>query len=373
MIHFARTNTSPLSQWWWTVDRWLLGCVMVIIAVGILMSYAASPSVAETIGQSTYYFVKRQLMLLPFAIALMIGVSLLNPRQIKLVGICVFTAAFILLFLTLFIGVEIKGARRWIQLAGFSLQPSELIKPSFAVVAAWLFSEQRKREYFKGDYASILLWLMTAGLMVAQPDLGMTFVLSAVWGFQWFLAGLSIFWVSLLAIGGVGLLFSAYHLFPHFASRIDRFLDPSSGDTYQAKRALEAFMNGGFFGTGPGEGTVKDKIPDVHADFVFAAAGEEFGMLICIFIVCLFAFVVLRGLKRLNKENDLFIIIASAGLLVQFGLQAVINMASTLSLMPTKGMTLPFVSYGGSSLLGVALGMGMLLGLTRRRPTTEQI
>lgn len=367
MIHFARTNTSPLSQWWWTVDRWLLGALSLIIAIGIILSFAASPSVAETIGQTTYFFVKRQLILLPFACAIMVGISMLSPRQIKVFAIGLFGITLFLLLLTLFAGIEIKGARRWIWI-GFSLQPSEFIKPSLAVVAAWLFSEQRKRPHFKGDNISIFLWFITTALLVAQPDLGMAFVVACVWGFQWFLAGLWIGWVLMLGGAGLVFLYSAYYLFPHFASRIDRFLDPASGDSYQAQRALEAFSNGGFMGTGPGEGVVKNSIPDVHADFVFAVAGEEFGLIPSLFIVCLFAFVVLRGLKRLTREKDLFIVIASAGLLTQFGLQAVINIASTLSLMPTKGMTLPFVSYGGSSLFAIAMGMGMLLGLTRKRP-----
>jgi cell division protein FtsW len=200
-----------------------------------------------------------------------------------------------------------------------------------------------------------------------QPDLGMAFVVSAVWFTQFCMAGLSLAWAGLFALLGMVALIGAYLSFPHVASRVDRFLDPASGDSYQIDRALEAFMNGGLFGRGPGEGTVKQYIPDAHADFVFAVAGEEFGLIACLAILGLFAFVVLRGLTRLLQERNLFVLLAASGLLVQFGLQALINLASTVRLMPTKGMTLPFLSYGGSSLLALAIGMGMLLALTRHR------
>ncbi len=370
MITLARTNTSALSQWWWTVDRWLLAAFLILITIGILLSLAASPAVADMLGLNSFYFFKRQLFYLVAAMGILFGTSLLPPKQIKFLAILVLGFAILCLILTFFVGTEIKGARRWLSLPGFSLQPSEFIKPSFAVVAAWLFSEQYRRPEFRGTAFSIALWLFIFSMLVLQPDLGMAFVVSCVWGFQFFLAGLPMFIVIGLVIGAVGLAFSAYSLFPHFASRIDRFMDPSSGDTFQVQRSMEAFINGGFMGQGPGEGTVKSTIPDVHADFVFAVAGEEFGLIPCLFIVAVFAFIVLRGLKRLRGEGDLFLILAIAGLLVQFGLQAVINMASTLNLMPTKGMTLPFISYGGSSMLAISLGTGMLLGLTRKRPRT---
>lgn len=372
MISFARTNTSPISQWWWTVDRWLLGALMILVTIGIFMSFAASPAVAETIGNSPYYFVKRHLMLLPVALSLMIGISMLHPREIKLLAIGLLIGAIILLIMTFFIGIEIKGARRWLSIAGFSLQPSEFIKPAFAVVAAWLFSEQYKRRGFRGNLFAIGAWLVIFGLLVLQPDLGMAFVVSCVWGFQFFLTGLPMMLVIGLGLAAIGLAFSAYFLFPHFASRIDRFLDPNTGDTYQVTRSMDAFVNGGFMGVGPGEGTVKATIPDVHADFVFAVTGEEFGLIPCLFVVAVFAFIILRGLKRLRGESDLFILLATAGLLTQFTLQAVVNLASTLNLMPTKGMTLPFISYGGSSLLAISIGTGMLLALTRRRPKSGE-
>ncbi len=367
MIQFARNNTGPISQWWWTVDRWVLAAFLTLITLGILLSLAASPAVADKLNIDDYHFVKRHLLVLPVALTLMFGFSLLSPKYIKLAALLILGASLLLLLLTFFFGVEIKGARRWLPFFGFSLQPSEFIKPSFAVVAAWLFSESFKRPQFQGHKFCILLWLAIFGLLVLQPDLGMATVVSLVWGFQFFLAGLKMYLVLLLGAAAIALTLSAYFLFPHFSSRIDRFLDPASGDTYQVQRSMEAFINGGFLGQGPGEGTVKNTIPDVHADFVFAVAGEEFGLIAASAIVAIFGFIVLRGLSRLRRENDLFLLLAVAGLLTQFGLQAIVNLASTVNLMPTKGMTLPFISYGGSSLLAVAINAGMILSLTRKR------
>jgi cell division protein FtsW len=208
-------------------------------------------------------------------------------------------------------------------------------------------------------------------LLLIQPDVGMAIVISSVWACQFFLAGLRLYWAATLAISGVAAFIGAYFTLSHVASRIDRFLDPSIGDSYQVDRSLEAFMNGGLFGRGPGEGTVKEVLPDAHSDFVFAVAGEEFGLFVCLVIVCLFGFVVLRGFAKALQQTDLFILLATSGLIVQFGLQAIINMGSTLRLMPTKGMTLPFVSYGGSSLIAMGLCIGFLLALTRRRVGAE--
>ena len=272
-----------------------------------------------------------------------------------------------LLALTLIAGPEIKGARRWLVVAGLSVQPSEFVKPAFAVVAAWMFAAQRMDDSFPGNTIAGVLLILVTGLLILQPDLGMAAVVPTVWFGQFFLAGLSLPWVALLALLGLCGVVAAYFAFGHVASRIDNFLDPSVGDSYQVTTALEAFNKGGLFGRGPGEGTVKEILPDAHSDFIFAVAGEEFGLFLCLLLVVLFALVVLRGLTRVLQQNDLFVLLAASGLLAQFGLQGLINMASTLRLIPTKGMTLPFISYGGSSLLGLALAMGMVLALTRRR------
>ena len=367
MTTISRTDTSVLGRWWWTVDRWTLAAIAGIAFVGIIMILAASPAVAQRLHLDGFYFVRRQFALLVPALALMIGVSLLNPIQVRRLALLGLTVSIAFLVLTFFHGVEIKGARRWIALGSFSLQPSEFVKPCFAVIAAWMLSEQKKGEGVPGNLIAGALFAMLAALLLLQPDLGMAVVVSAIFFAELFLAGLPMLWVGALVILGVGGLGGAYMMLPHVASRVDRFLDKSAGDSFQVSRSLEAFRNGGLWGRGPGEGMVKDVIPDVHADFIFAVAGEEYGLFVCLLIVGLFAFVVLRGLLRLRTESNLFIILASTGLLVQFGLQAFINMASSLHLMPTKGMTLPFVSYGGSSLLALALGVGMMLALTRRR------
>jgi cell division protein FtsW len=219
----------------------------------------------------------------------------------------------------------------------------------------------------------VALYLLVLGLLLLQPDLGQAVVLSCTWFAEAYLAGLPILLVPVALALGAGGLASAYYVFPHVHSRIDRFLDPAAGDGYQVTRSLEAFTNGGLWGRGPGEGRVKDFLPDAHADFVFAVAGEEMGLIVCLIIVLLFSFIVLRGMSRLLRELNIYVVLAGTGLLVQFGLQAVINMASTLHMMPTKGMTLPFISYGGSSLLALGLGMGMLLAMTRQRFGKENL
>jgi cell division protein FtsW len=366
-MRFARIDQSPVARWWWTIDRWSLAALGMLIGFGVVLSLAASPPVAERIGYDGLHFVRRHLAMLPLAIGLMFAISLQPPRTIRRIALVGFGIAMVLLALTFVVGVEIKGARRWINLPGLSLQPSEFVKPTFAVVAGWLFSEQKMRPRFPGNAISIVLFLAILGMLIKQPDVGMAAVVAVVWFAQFFMAGLRLYWVVAGALAGLAGVVGAYFWLPHVRVRIDHFLDPSAGDSYQVNRSIEAFANGGLWGKGPGEGTIKDVLPDAHADFVFAVAGEEFGLVVCLAIVALFAFIVLRGFSRLLQEGSLFVLLAATGLVVQFGLQAVINMASTLHLIPTKGMTLPFLSYGGSSMLALGLGMGMMLALTRRR------
>jgi cell division protein FtsW len=372
-MSFARTDRSAVAQWWWTVDRWSLVALAALIAFGSLLVMAASPAVAERIHAGGVdhpdglFFVKRYFAVLPLAVSVMFLVSLQTPRTVRRIALVGFVISLALLAYTFVGGVEIKGARRWISLPGLSLQPSEFVKPTFAVVSAWLFSQYRLRENFPGHWIAIGLYLLVVTLLIKQPDLGMTALVSVVWFTQFFLAGMRLYWVAAGMASGVVGLVGAYVTLPHVASRVDRFLNPASGDSYQVDRSMEAFMNGGLWGRGPGEGTVKESLPDAHADFVFAVAGEELGLIVCLVIVALFAFIVLRGFSRLLQETNLFVVLAATGLLVQFGLQAIINMASSLHLMPTKGMTLPFISYGGSSMLSLGLAMGMALALTRRR------
>jgi len=371
MTPFTRADTSILGRWWWTVDRWSLVAIAALMAFGALLAAASSPAVAERIGLDALYFIKRHFMLLPVAVALIVGVSALTPTQVRRTAVIAFLVCIVLLAATLALGVEIKGARRWLSIAGFSLQTTELVKPTFAVVAAWLFSEAAHDPKFPGRIICTGLFALVLGLVIAQPDLGQAVVISCVWMAQFFLAGLPMWLVAGMLVLGVSGIVGSYFTLPHVTSRIDRFLDPKSGDTYQIERSIEAFSSGGLFGRGPGEGQVKTVLPDAHADFVFAVAGEELGLILTLMIVALFAFIVLRGMARAMSEHNLFILLAVSGLLVQFGLQALINMSSSLQLIPTKGMTLPFISYGGSSLLGIAFGLGMILALTRRRIGSE--
>ena len=368
----SRPDDTVLGQWWWTVDRWTLTAVAALIGFGYVMMLAASPAVAERINQSRDLFLLKQVVFLALAGLAVVAVSLLSPRGVRRLALAGCLAALALTAATLAMGAEIKGARRWISLPGLSLQPSEFLKPCFAVVAAWLMAQgQAAGRAWAGMAAAGAVYLVIAVLLKSQPDVGMLAVISAVFFVQLFVGGLS---ALLVGVGVGGLLaacVAAYALFPHVRSRVTRFLDPSSGDSYQVSTALEAFGNGGLLGRGPGEGRVKDVLPDAHADFVFAVMGEEFGLVLCLLVLGLFAFIVLRGMLRLLAEDDLFVVLASTGLVASFGLQAFVNMASSLHLIPTKGMTLPFVSYGGSSVLAVALGMGMLLALTRRRSRAD--
>jgi cell division protein FtsW len=368
MIDFGRTDRSIVGRWWWTVDRWTLLVLILIMAVGIVLIMAASPAVADRIGLDSFHFVRRQIIFLVPALLILFGMSLLPVIWVRRIAVIGFLLSVVLLIGTLLGGTSIKGAQRWLDLGGFLLQPSEFVKPTFAVYAAWMLSQRVQQPGFPGYLFVTGAAIVVLGLLLLQPDVGMTLVVAAVWSTQMFLAGVPMFVVAALAIVGVVGAVGAYALFPHVAARIDRFLDPSSGDTFQIDASLNAFGHGGLFGTGPGEGVVKSILPDAHADFIFAVAGEELGLFASLFIVALFAVLVLRGLLRLLKETELFVVLASAGILVQVGLQAVINIGVNVRLLPAKGMTLPFISYGGSSLLALALGMGIYLALTRRRP-----
>ncbi|NFV81228.1 putative lipid II flippase FtsW [Magnetospirillum aberrantis] len=372
-MNFGRTDTSIMGRWWWTVDRWTIAALFLLAGIGLLLTMAASPAVADRIGADSFHFIRRQFIFLAPAMVVMVGVSLLTPKQVRRLGVVGFGCCLFLLLAVLFVGPEVKGATRWINVAGISIQPSEFTKPTFAVISAWMFAESRLNPGFPGKSIATGLFLLTALLLLRQPDVGQTLIIASVWGGQFFLAGLPMILVLGLVVlgvvGGVG----AYFVFDHVQSRVDRFLDPTGGDAYQVMTALNAFKNGGMFGRGPGEGRVKLVLPDAHTDFILAVAGEEFGIALCLVVVALFAFIVLRGFSRLMKEENLFVVLATAGLLVQFGLQAIVNMASTLRLMPTKGMTLPFISYGGSSMLALALGMGMVLALTRTRYGSEEV
>jgi cell division protein FtsW len=370
MPTLSRADNSLLGRWWWSVDRWTLGAIGTLIGFGYIMMLAASPAVAERIGTSRETFILKQVVFLAFAGAIVVLVSMMSPKDIRRLAMVGCVIALGLTAATMVVGMEIKGARRWISLPGMSVQPSEFLKPCFAVTAAWLLSEAKRSPRFPGTLIACAICGLILMLLKSQPDIGMLAVITVVFLAQLYINGMPLFLVgAALGLMGGGAV-AAYTFLPHVRVRFDSYWK-GEGDHYQINTALEAFGNGGFIGRGAGEGRVKDILPDAHADFVYAVAGEEFGMLICVVILSIFAFIVMRGLLRLLREQDLFVVLSCTGLVTGFGLQAFVNMASTLGLIPTKGMTLPFISYGGSSVIAVALGMGMLLALTRRRGRDE--
>ncbi|CCV14807.1 putative lipid II flippase FtsW [Mesorhizobium sp. STM 4661] len=363
----SRLDKSPVATWWWTIDRWFLAAFLSLMGLGIVLSFAASPAVAQRIGLDSFHFATRQIIFTVPALGVMLAVSFMESRQIRRMALVMLCITLFLMVAVLYIGVEVKGARRWVSLAGLSIQPSEFLKPAFVIICAWLFAEHKRQPDIPGNLFAMLLLALVISLLVAQPDFGQTMLVLGTWGVMFFMAGLPWLWIMALGAAGIGGVFAAYTVFPHVAGRIDRFMT-GEGDTFQVDMGREALINGGWFGVGPGEGTVKRVIPDSHADFVFSVAGEEFGLIMCFFIMSIFAFIVLRGLNTALKEQDDFTRYAVGGLVTVFGLQSVINMAVNLQLMPAKGMTLPFISYGGSSQIAIAISMGMVLALTRKRP-----
>jgi cell division protein FtsW len=364
----SRVERTLFAQWWWTVDRLLLAAIAVLMMTGIVLSLAASPAVATRIGLDAFYFVNRHAMYLAPTLLVIIAVSFLTPRQIRRLSLAVFLVALALTFATLVVGAEVKGARRWIVLAGVNIQPSEFLKPAFVILVSWLFAESTRKSDMPANTMALALLGATVIPLVLQPDFGQTMLVVMVWGALFFMAGMRMIWVAGLAGTAAMGLATAYLFVPHVTKRINRFMDPAAGDNYQVDNAVESFIRGGWFGRGPGEGTVKRILPDSHADFVFAVAAEEFGVVLCLALVTLFCFVVIRALQHAFEDRDPFTRFASAGLAMLFGTQSAINMAVNLHLVPAKGMTLPFISYGGSSMIAMAYGMGMLLALTRERP-----
>jgi cell division protein FtsW len=362
----SRAHRSPLSDWWWTVDRPMASLVTVLLLTGCVLSFAASPPVAERLGLEPLHFVIRHAVYAPLALLVMIGLSFLTPRQVRRAALIMLVLCLALMVMVLFVGDEIKGSRRWLFLAGMSVQPSEMMKGPFIVITAWLFAEGSRRPDVPGKLLAVALLLITAALLVAEPDLGQTVLFVAVWSAIFFLAGANIMIFGGLGGLAVGALFLAYYAFPHVAGRINRFIDPESGDNFQIMTAMQSFERGGWSGTGPGEGIMKRVLPDSHTDFVFAVVGEEFGIILCLLIVVLFSVLVGRGLMQALRRNSAFERMAVAGLSTQIGVQAFINMGVNLHLLPAKGMTLPFISYGGSALLSSAVTMGFVLALTRR-------
>lgn len=366
-MKLSRADRSRLTDWWFTVDHVQIAAVMILIGLGCVLSLAASPAVALKKGLDPYYFVQRHVVFAGLGATLVMALSFLTPREVRRASLVLFILALAGLFAVDLFGAEINGARRWLSIAGHSVQPSEFAKPAFVVLSAWLLAEARLRPDMPALPVAIAIFIVMATLLVRQPDVGQTLLLSLVWGAIFFVSGQPLAYAGIAALlGGVGLL-GAYVTFPHVAYRIDRFLKPVAGDNSQADRALQSFAEGGFLGRGPGEGTIKTVLPDAHTDYIFAVVAEEYGALACLAILALFAFVVLRALHRAGREPELSARLSIIGLATLFGLQALFNMGVNVGLLPAKGITLPYLSAGGSSTLAVSILIGMLLAMTRRR------
>ncbi|MCA3724699.1 MAG: putative lipid II flippase FtsW [Phenylobacterium sp.] len=366
---FARSDRSPFGVWWWTMDRWLLGAVAALLVLGVLMSFAASPAAAARMDLGDpFHFALRQCVFAAAGAAILLGASLLDDRGVRRTAFFVYLAAILIMAALPFIGHSAKGATRWLDLGGFTLQPSEFMKPALIVLVAWMFAEAQKGQGVPGVTIAFVLFGISVALLLIQPDVGQTILISIAFGAAFWMAGVPISWVMGLGVLSISGLASTYFLFPHVASRVDRFINPEAADTHQVDRAAEAIAAGGLLGRGPGEGVMKRHVPDLHTDFIYSVAAEEYGLIFSLALIALFAFLVIRGLYRALKLSDPFQQVAAAGLFVLVGEQVLINIAVNLNLIPTKGMTLPFISYGGSSMLAICLTLGFALALTRRRP-----
>ena len=365
MKNLSPRSDNPFVRWWLSIDQVAFIIIMVLALFGVVMVGTASPPVASRIGLGSYHFLLRHILFLVPAISMVIFLAWFQPQKIWRLATILYGLAFVGVILTLLYGVEIKGATRWIRIFGFSIQPSEFIKPAFVVLSAWLLSQQKIEINFPGIMIALGLYALTATVLILQPDFGMVFLVTCVFAMQIFLAGCPLRYVIIL--GGIGILgiAIAYFSLGHVQSRIDRFLFPENADTYQIDRSKEAFMNGGLLGTGPGQGTVKNQVPDIHADFIFTAIGEEWGFLFTSLFVAMLGYIFYRFFNRFARAESVFVMLAGGGLTFMLVLQSFIHMGSALQLIPAKGMTLPFISYGGSSLISVGITFGLILALSR--------
>ncbi|CAN5397569.1 putative lipid II flippase FtsW [soil metagenome] len=366
---FARSDRTPVGVWWWTIDRWMLGAVGVLIILGVLMSFAASPSAAARMNiGDPFHFAVRQCVFAAAGSVILISTSMLDTKGVRRAAFFIYIAAVAIMMILPFIGHNAKGATRWLEFAGFTLQPSEFMKPALIILVSWMFAEGQKGQGVPGVTIAFGLYLLSVALLLIQPDVGQTVLITVAFGAAFWMAGVPLSWVMLLGGTALAGLSSTYFLFPHVASRVDRFLSPDRADTHQVDRAAEAIAAGKLFGRGPGEGVMKRHVPDLHTDFIYSVAAEEYGLIFSLMLITLFSFVVIRGLYKAMKLSDPFQQVAAAGLFVLVGEQVFINVAVNLNMIPTKGMTLPFISYGGSSMLAICLTLGLALALTRRRP-----
>lgn len=366
---FPRTDRSPLGVWWWTTDHWLLGATAALIGLGVLLQFGTSPAAAQRLDIAwPFHFAVRQCVFAAGATVVLLSVSMLSPRGIRRSAFFIYLAAIAIMIALPFLGHAAKGATRWLEIGGFTLQPSEFMKPALIVLVAWMFAEGQKGQGVPGVSIAFGFYILAVGLLLIEPDVGQTVLITVAFGAAFWMAGVPMSWIMVLGALAIGGLSSTYFLFDHVASRVDRFFSHEGADTHQVDRAAEAIAAGGAFGRGPGEGIMKRHVPDMHTDFAYSAAAEEYGLWLSLVIISLFVILVVRGLYKAMKLSDPFEQVAAAGLFVLVGMQAFINVAVNLNLIPTKGMTLPFISYGGSSMLAMGLTMGMALALTRRRP-----
>ncbi len=367
-----RAGEPVLPRWWRTVDKWTMSAILMLFGVGLLLGLAASPPLAARNGLGSFHYVERQLFFGGLAIVTMLLTSMMSPALVRRLAVLGFIAAFISLACLPFLGTDFgKGAVRWYSLGFASVQPSEFLKPVFVVLAAWLMAASQELGGPPGKTFSFLLVCTIVGLLAMQPDFGQAALTMFAWGVMYFVAGAPIVLLLCIAGGVVGFGVVAYNSSQHFARRIDGFLNPEIDPRTQLGYATNAIQEGGFFGVGVGEGQVKWSLPDAHTDFIIAVAAEEYGLVLVLLIILLYAVVVVRSLFRLMRERDPFIRLAGTGLVCMFGVQAMINMGVAVRLLPAKGMTLPFVSYGGSSLIAGGIAVGMLLAFTRTRPQGE--
>ena len=369
-MHIARSDRSNIALWWWTIDRLLLTSFFILIIFGVLLVMASSQHLAESLNISSHHFTLRHIFFGVLSIPIIIFFSILNERQTKILCIIGLFISICLLFLILIEGEKIKGAQRWLYIGNLSFQPSEVCKPFYVIFNAWILSLWIQKTKFPGWIWSIGSIILISILLLLQPDIGMTIVMIFTWGFQLFITGIPLIIIICLILAFPIFMILAYNYFDHVKIRIDNFVD---GKTYQISKSLQSFESGGFWGKGPGEGFYKKSLPDAHSDFVFAVAAEEYGAFICCFIIIIYGLIIFRSFLLTLKNNNLFFILSVSGLAFQLGFQSLIHMASNTDLIPTKGMTLPFLSYGGSSILASAITAGILLSLTKKNNSLEPI
>ena len=368
-LKLSRTNTSVIAEWWRSVDHLLLGFLICLVGAGLILSMAASPAAAARLGYANpFFFLYKHAVFVSLGLTGALVLSLMSPRDARRMGVLALFGSLVLLLMLPVIGYEVKGAQRWFRIAGFGLQPSEFAKPAFIVFAAWMFASQKRDPGVPGTTIVFAIYAVLVVLLIRQPDFGQTFLLTLCFAAVFFFAGLSLGWLLfMMGLSLVGSL-AAYFALPHVRDRLNRFLNPEGSDTYQTDKALEAIGQGRLFGRGPGEGAVKYQLPDGHTDFIFAVAVEEFGFVISAFLIVLLAGFVMRAFRLALRLNDFFAQLAVAGLATMVGMQTVINLFVNLNMAPPKGMTLPFLSSGGSSILALSFTAGLILAFTRRHP-----